>query len=64
MLTRRALIGTTTVAATASVARPPAAGAATPRDVAVMAKQIDDITSLDPHESFEPSGNEIVWNCC
>ncbi len=28
-----------------------------------MAKQIDDITSLDPHESFEPSGNEIVGNC-
>jgi len=63
MLTRRALTGTTTAAVAFSISPLRNAGAATPRDVAVMAKQIDDITSLDPHESFEPSGNEIVWNC-
>jgi len=63
MLTRRALTGTTTAAVAFSISPLRTAGAATPRDVAVMAKQIDDITSLDPHESFEPSGNEIVWNC-
>jgi len=63
MLTRRTLIEITASAATLSMAGPRTARAATPRNVAVMAKQIDDITSLDPHESFEPSGNEIVWNC-
>jgi len=63
MLTRRALMATTTAAVTLPISAPRVAGAATPRDVAVMAKQIDDITSLDPHESFEPSGNEIVGNC-
>lgn len=64
MLTRRALIGTTAAAtAIPSATRPGPARAATPRDVAVMAKQIDDIASLDPHESFEPSGDEVVGNC-
>ena len=65
MLTRRTVIeaAAVAVAATLSIAGTCATRAATPRDVAIMAKQIDDITSLDPHESFEPSGNEIVWNC-
>ncbi|WP_207483761.1 ABC transporter substrate-binding protein [Arenibaculum pallidiluteum] len=35
---------------------------ATPRDTVVMAKQIDDIISLDPGESFEFSGSEAVGN--
>ncbi len=35
---------------------------AVPRDLVVMAKQIDDILSLDPQESFEFSGNEITGN--
>jgi peptide/nickel transport system substrate-binding protein len=34
----------------------------TPRDTIVMAKQIDDIISLDPAESFEFSGQEAVAN--
>ena len=34
----------------------------TPRDTLVMAKRIDDIISLDPQESFEYSGTEIVGN--
>ncbi|MBL8807446.1 MAG: ABC transporter substrate-binding protein [Rhodospirillales bacterium] len=39
-----------------------AASAQTPRDTIVMAKQIDDIISLDPAESFEFSGSEVVAN--
>jgi len=62
MLTRRALIAASAIPSL-QLLDPSAARAATPRDVVVMAKQIDDITSLDPHESFEPSGNEIVGNC-
>ncbi len=60
MLTRRALLATTTAIAAAT----PFAQtlAATPKDVVVMAKQIDDIISLDPQESFEFSGNEIGGN--
>lgn len=38
------------------------ASAATPKDTVVMAKQIDDIISLDPAESFEFSGSEAVGN--
>ncbi|KJV05746.1 ABC transporter substrate-binding protein, partial [Elstera litoralis] len=38
------------------------ANAATPKDTVVMAKQIDDIISLDPAESFEFSGSEAVGN--
>lgn len=36
--------------------------AETPRDTVVMAKQIDDIISLDPGESFEFTGSEVVAN--
>ncbi|WP_426956074.1 ABC transporter substrate-binding protein [Muricoccus radiodurans] len=39
-----------------------AAWAQTPPGVIVMAKQIDDITSLDPAESFEYTGGEICGN--
>ena len=59
MLNRRTLLG--------SAAAAPliwnTAFAETPKDVAVMAMQIDDIISLDPGESFEFSGNEIGSNC-
>jgi peptide/nickel transport system substrate-binding protein len=63
MLTRRTLIGAAGAATPLlwhAAFRP--AFAATPRDTVVMAKQIDDIISLDPHESFEFSGNEITGN--
>jgi peptide/nickel transport system substrate-binding protein len=36
--------------------------AATPKDTVVMAKQIDDIVSLDPAEVYELSGAEVVGN--
>jgi len=61
MLNRRTLLG----AVGASPLIPLAArtaSAATPRDVIVMARQIDDIVSLDPPESFEFSGEEALAN--
>src|SRR5262245_49806541 len=48
------------LAATVLLAGP--ALAATPKDTVVMAKQIDDIISLDPAESFEFAGSEVVGN--
>ena len=61
MLNRRTLLG----AVGASPLLPYAARtawAATPRDVIVMARQIDDIVSLDPQESFEFAGEEVLAN--
>lgn len=40
----------------------PSAMAETPADTLVMAKQIDDIISLDPAEAYELSGIEILAN--
>ena len=56
MLARRTLL-----AAPLAAAAPPL-HAATSRDILVIAKQIDDLTSLDPHEGFEASGGEIISN--
>src|ERR1051326_6011812 len=44
----------------AAIAGPVAAE--TPKDTVVMAKQIDDLISLDPAEVFEFSGGEIIGN--
>ena len=62
MLTRRTLLASSaaTLAAPAVVT---GARAATPKGVAVMAKQIDDIVSFDPAESYEFSNNEVDANC-
>lgn len=38
------------------------AAAETPADILVIATEIDDITSLDPQESFEFSGSDILNN--
>jgi peptide/nickel transport system substrate-binding protein len=59
MLTRRALLATS-VAAPAVMTQ---ARAATPKGVAVMAKQIDDIVSFDPAESYEFTNGEVDANC-
>jgi peptide/nickel transport system substrate-binding protein len=50
------------LAAAVAVLLPVAALADTPLDTVVMAKQIDDIISLDPAESFEFSGSEAIGN--
>ena len=62
MLTRRTLLASSAagMAAPAVLSR---AHAATPKGVAVMAKQIDDIISFDPAESYEFSDNEVDANC-
>src|ERR1700681_1275919 len=57
-LTLRLLL---TLTAGLALASPPAF-AQTPKDTVVMAKQIDDIISLDPAEAFEFSGSEAVAN--
>ncbi|OOG69030.1 peptide ABC transporter substrate-binding protein [Sinorhizobium sp. A49] len=36
--------------------------AETPKDILVVAQQLDNMTSLDPHESFEAVGSEICGN--
>ena len=59
-LTRRLLLAGSAAAPFAGWVR--LADAATPKDTAVFAKQIDDIISLDPHESYELSGGEICTN--
>ncbi|MEM9783664.1 MAG: ABC transporter substrate-binding protein [Pseudomonadota bacterium] len=44
------------------VAHPTATWAETPADTLVIADKIDDIVSLDPAESFEFSGNDLLNN--
>jgi peptide/nickel transport system substrate-binding protein len=46
----------------AVLALSPQAMAATPADTLVIAKQIDDIISLDPAEAYELSGIEVLTN--
>src|SRR5690242_714928 len=62
MLTRRSLLASSaaTLTAPAIVTK---ARAATPKGVAVMAKQIDDIVSFDPAESYEFTNGEVDANC-
>jgi len=59
MLSRRQLLATPALGA---AMLPLAARAAVPDTILAIARQIDDITSLDPHESFEASGGEIMGN--
>src|SRR6476661_7538309 len=62
MLTRRSLLASSaaTVAAPAILVE---SRAATPKGVAVMAKQMDDIVSFDPAESYEFTNGEVDANC-
>jgi peptide/nickel transport system substrate-binding protein len=66
MLTRRTLLattaGTVAVVGLTPLAISPA-WARTPKNMAVMAKQIDDMVSLDPGESYEFTDNEVDGNC-
>jgi len=59
-MTRRLLLAGTTAAPFAGWVR--VVDAAVPKDTAVFAKQIDDLISLDPGESYEISGGEIATN--
>ncbi|MBU6497554.1 MAG: ABC transporter substrate-binding protein [Rhodospirillales bacterium] len=62
MLTRRHLLAATAATPLATIGFAGAAEAKTPRGVAVMAKQIDDIISFDPAEAYEFSNNEVDAN--
>ena len=62
MLNRRTLLGAAGVSPLIWTSAFGTAFADTPKDVIVMAFQIDDIISLDPQESFEFSGNEVTGN--
>jgi peptide/nickel transport system substrate-binding protein len=62
MIDRRGFLVGSVGASLVSYAGLTAALGAVSRDFVVMAKQIDDILSLDPQESFEFSGNEITGN--
>ncbi len=65
MLTRRSLLASTAAGIAAPLAAPALirdADAATPKNVAVMAKQIDDIIAFDPAEVYEFSNTEICAN--
>src|ERR1700732_4755828 len=62
MLTRRNLLAASAATGAAPAVRT-GAHAATPKGVAVMVKQIDDIVSFDPAESYEFTNNEVDANC-
>ncbi|RYY08632.1 MAG: ABC transporter substrate-binding protein, partial [Alphaproteobacteria bacterium] len=62
MLNRRTLLGAAAMGPLLGTAVFSPAAAETPKDVIVMAYQIDDIISMDPQESFEFSGNEVTGN--
>ncbi len=62
MLDRRTLLGAVGASPLIWTSAFETAFADTPKDVVVMALQIDDMISCDPQESFEFSGNEITGN--
>ncbi len=62
MLTRRTLLASAATAPVVAPARLGSARANTPADVLVMAKQIDDMLSLDPAEASEFTTLELANN--
>ncbi|HEX5326831.1 MAG TPA: ABC transporter substrate-binding protein, partial [Acetobacteraceae bacterium] len=60
MLTRRALLGTAAAAPLTAGVHP--AAAATPQNIVVMGKQIDDMIALDPAQAYEFTDNELDGN--
>jgi peptide/nickel transport system substrate-binding protein len=60
MLDRRHFLATS--ALSLALAFAPSARAEAPKDTVVIAKNIDDIITLDPAETFELSGGEIINN--
>jgi peptide/nickel transport system substrate-binding protein len=63
MLTRRHVLVSSAALGAAGSATLPSAWAATPPGIVVMAKQIDDVISFDPAESYEFTDNEVDGNC-
>jgi peptide/nickel transport system substrate-binding protein len=63
MLTRRALLASSVAAPAVLGETLGEARGATPKGIVVMAKQIDDIVSFDPAESYEFTNGEVDANC-
>jgi peptide/nickel transport system substrate-binding protein len=63
MLNRRTFLASSAAASFFSYSGLSAAFADTPKDILVVVQQLDNMTSLDPHESFEAVGSEISSNC-
>jgi peptide/nickel transport system substrate-binding protein len=59
MLTRRSLLAAAATSSTLSYSAATPAEAATPKDVLVMGKQIDDMIALDPAQAYEFTDNEL-----
>ncbi|WP_412066170.1 ABC transporter substrate-binding protein [Rhizobium sp. SYY.PMSO] len=59
---RQFLIGSATLPFLSYLDLAQSAFAATPKDILVVAQQLDNMTSLDPHESFEAVGGEVISN--
>ncbi len=62
MLTRRSLLAASAASPVLSYAGGRRAEAATPKDVVVMGKQIDDMIALDPAQAYEFTDNELDGN--
>lgn len=62
MITRRKFIAGCTLVPLLSYLKFETAFAATPPTILVMAMMLDNMTSLDPHESFEAVGGEVIGN--
>lgn len=62
MLSRRNFLAASVAFSSLSYLSLSQAFAATPKSVLVVAQQLDNMTSLDPHESFEAVGSEICGN--
>ena len=62
MVTRRRFIAGCAAAPVLSSLSFNPAFAAAPAGMLVMAMQLDNMTSLDPHESFEATGGQICGN--
>lgn len=62
MVTRRRFLAGCTAVPVVSYLSLNSSFAATPPTMLVIAMQLDNITSLDPHESFEATGGQICGN--
>jgi peptide/nickel transport system substrate-binding protein len=62
MLTRRSLLAASAASPVLSYVGGQRAEAATPKDVVVMGKQIDDMIALDPAQAYEFTDNELDGN--
>ncbi len=63
MLTRRSVLAASAASPILASLGADEAFAATPKGIAVMGKQIDDIVAFDPAQSYEFTDNEVDGNC-